>query len=72
MEDFDGNQRYAVYRNFKVASETVSLLSPSAFILHRIRASLHAAPLPTDIVLLLKVHGFYKVTKTGTHPRPGT
>lgn len=27
MEDFDGNQRYAEYKNFKVAGEQVSILN---------------------------------------------
>lgn len=27
MEDFDGNQRYAEYKNFKVAGEQVLILN---------------------------------------------
>lgn len=29
MEDFDGNQRYAEYKNFKVASEKVLITNDS-------------------------------------------
>lgn len=34
MEDFEGNQRYAEYKNFKVDDEKVACACACAFILH--------------------------------------